>query len=803
MIRLLGALIVLVAPVSAQEGTVLSGVVRDAQGSLVSEAQVKLYRHDTAAVLRSATNEEGAYRFERLASGIFILEVEKENFRGSTTTVRIDRSSPATADIVLTIAGVSQSVIVKAAGVPQQLDEISKAVTVISSEEIQNRNEYALSEILRSTPGVLITNGGGPGQNTSIRIRGLRADAAGVLVDGLRFRDATTTQGDASSFVSALNFIDADRVEVLRGSASSLYGTNAVGGVVNVVTEEGGSPVYGQIQVEAGNLGLYRGRGNIGGGAFGNRLKYSAGILHLNVTDGVDGNDANRSTGGQGSLRFDITPTISLSGRFWASDDFVQLNISLTTTGIPAANFPLTGFVPAVPLSPSQVAILNAGGIPNYGTATFIPGRDDTDNRRSSRFYTTAFIFRHTLTPRASWQTSYQRVHTSRVFQNGPGGTGSQPAAENYGRYVGDIDTFDVRGNAQLTPWMSLTGGYEFEREGYFDRRVNNLPPPRLVSVQTSIAQDAHAGYFAAQMGLLDRRLQLSFSGRAQTFRLSRPEFQTTGTANNYDQVALTAPKNALTGDFSLAYLISRSNTKLRAQVGNAYRAPALYERFGGGFSANPVTGIVNFSAYGDPRLASDRYNSVDGGIDQYLFSSRVRVSATYFYTRVVSITGFDSSGFIRPETDPFNRSLGYINGPGGISRGFELGVEARPLRTLTLNGAYTYVRAGQDRALTVPGFYKIFGTPAHLTTLVATKQWTRRFDTTVDLFQSSMYFSSFFVVSGSRAFEFPGFTKVDVIGVMDFGKTNGHRHASMARSTTFSMSAITRTLGWPRKLTS
>jgi vitamin B12 transporter len=300
-------------------------------------------------------------------------------------------------------------------------------------------------------------------------------------------------------------------------------------------------------------LGLYRGRGSIGGGAFGDRLKYSAGLLHLNITDGVDGNDATRSTGGQGFLRYDFTPKMSLSGRVWLSDDFAQLNISPTTTGIPPANLPVTGVIPAIPLAPEGVAVLNAGGTPDYGNATYTPGRDDTDNRRSSRFYTTAIIFRHTLNPRASWQTSYQRVHTSRIFQNGPGGTGFQPAAENYSKYVGDIDTFDVRGNAQLASWMSVTGGYEFEREGYFDNQINNLPPPRLVSVQTNIAQNAHAGYFAAQMGLLDRRLQISFSGRAQIFRLSRPEFQTTGIANNYDQVALTPPKNALTGDVSIS----------------------------------------------------------------------------------------------------------------------------------------------------------------------------------------------------------------------------------------------------------
>lgn len=762
MIRLAGLGFLLMVSIFAQEGAVISGVVKDTQGRAIPDASVKLYRQSSASAVRSVTDESGGFRFERMAAGTFILEVDKENFRGFTSMIQVGRPDPARVDVVLELAGVNQSVLVTASAAPQQLDEISKAISVVGSEEIQNRNEFTLSEIVRTIPGVLITNGGGPGQNTSIRFRGLRADAAGVLVDGLRFRDASTISGDAASFVSALNFVDADRVEVLRGSASSLYGTNAVGGVVNVVTQEGGAPVHGDLQAEGGNIGFFRGRGAMAGGAFGNRLKYSGGLLHLNMTRGVDGNDAYRSTGGQGFLRYDLTPTMSISGRLWASNDFVQLNISPTTFGVPADNFPAAGIIPAIPLPPAQVEILNAGGTPNWGNATFIPGRDDPDSRRSSNFYTTAFTFRHALNARANWQGSYQRVHTSRVFQDGPAGTGFQPAAENYGRWVGDIDTFDIRGNAIVTPRLTLTGGYEFEREGYLDQQINHLPPPDLVSVRTNITQYTHAGYLAAQMSFLERRLQLSFSGRAQAFRLSRPEFETTGTANNYATAPIAPPKNALTGDFSVAYLISRTSTKLRAHAGNAYRAPSLYERFGGGFSANPVTGVVDFTAYGDPRLAPDRYNSVDGGIDQYLFNNRLRISGTYFYTRVVSVTGFDFSGFINPATDPYFRSMGYFNGPGGISRGFELGVEARPVRSLTISGAYTYARVGQDSPASVANFHRVFGTPENVVALVATKQWTRRFDTTVDLLHSSLYYTGFFAGTGSRAFEFPGFTKMD-----------------------------------------
>lgn len=198
--------------------------------------------------------------------------------------------------------------------------------------------------------------------------------------------------------------------------------------------------------------------------------------------------------------------------------------------------------------------------------------------------------------------------------------------------------------------------------------------------------------------------------------------------------------------------------------MGNAYRAPSLYERFGAGFYADPSTRTVVFSPYGDPRLAPDRYNSVDAGLDQYLFANRVKISPTFFYTRIQQITAFDFSGAISPATDPYGRYGGYINGSGGISRGVELAVETRPMRTFTVNGSYTYTNADTDRDVTVPGFYKALSVHPHTVTLVATKQWGKRLDTTADLFYGSQYFSAFYVGFGPRAYSFPGYTKTGLM---------------------------------------
>ncbi len=724
----------------------INGTVQDPQGKTVPAAQVRLVRQDGSEAALTQSKGDGSFRIEHLSTGHFLLQVDKTGFGSSASDLDITGDVNNVA-VKLQVSGVSQTVLVTAAGVPQKLDEISKAVSTVTSEEIQNRNEYALSDTLRTVPGVLVINGGGPGQNTSIRIRGLRADAAAVLVDGLRFRDSTTLQGDSSSFLSTLNIVNPDHIEILRGSGSSLYGTNAVGGVVNVVTREGGGPTHGDIQVEGGSLGMFRGRATISGGAMRDRLTYSAGFLHLNITEGVDGNDANRSTGGQGLVRYDLTPKMNITARVWGSDDFVQLNVSPTTTGIASAIFPTTGVIQAIPF------------------ATYIPGVNDPDSRRASNFLTGAFVFRHAVNAKTSWQASYSRVHTNRVYANGPAGAGFQPATSNYSDYAGDIDTADAHANFLIAPWLTVNAGYEFEHENYNDQQLNNLPAPRTITERTNVAQNTNAGYFASQLSFLQKRLQVSFSGRLQAFRLSHPDFNYTGATNPYATITIPDPKTALTGDVSVAYLIARTNTKLRAHFGNAYRAPSLYERFGAGFSNNPTTGLTVFTPYGDPRLSPDRYNSLDGGMDQYLFGNRVRVAATYFYTRVVSITGFDSSGGVQTATDPYRRSSGYINGSGGISRGAELSAEARPIRSLSLTGSYTYVRENTDRDLSVAGFFGILQVPAHTASLVATKYWGKRLDTTFDLSHYSSYDTAFFAGTRSRAFEFPGFTRAAAVG--------------------------------------
>ena len=106
--------------------------------------------------------------------------------------VRVERNATASLDISLPLAGVSEQVVVTAQGTAQSVDEVSKAVSVVDSREIDERDESSVTDALRTVPGLRVQQLGGPGRLVSIKARGLRNQDTAVLIDGLRFRDATT-----------------------------------------------------------------------------------------------------------------------------------------------------------------------------------------------------------------------------------------------------------------------------------------------------------------------------------------------------------------------------------------------------------------------------------------------------------------------------------------------------------------------------------------------------------------------------------------------------------------------------------
>jgi vitamin B12 transporter len=222
-----------------------------------------------------------------------------------------------------------EQVVVTANRTPSQADQVGQSFTVLTLDQIRLDQETQVADILARTPGVTMVQNGGPGGTASIFIRGADSDETLVLIDGVKVNDPSDP-GTGYDF-SNLYAGDIARIEVLRGPQSTLYGSEAMGGVVNTITAVATKPFEGDIQAEGGSYGTAYVRGGIGGKEdnfdwrLGAWYDSTDGVSDFDKTFGGTGNDAFHTAGASGRLRYDVTPTVQLDERAyytWSRNEF-------------------------------------------------------------------------------------------------------------------------------------------------------------------------------------------------------------------------------------------------------------------------------------------------------------------------------------------------------------------------------------------------------------------------------------------------------------------------------------------------
>ncbi|MBK8303607.1 MAG: TonB-dependent receptor [Chloracidobacterium sp.] len=625
------------------------------------------------------------------------------------------------------------------AGESQTIEQVSKTVDTISAQEMRDRADFSLIESLRTIPGFRVAQSGGFGKLATIKTRGLRNWDTVVLIDGIRFRDVTGITGDATAFLSDFTLTSVSKVEVLRGSGSSLYGTNAIGGTIDFQTPEAKSGTHGQIGGAFGGLGLRRFRGNISHGLDNGKFGITAGVSQTTYTKGIDGDDRANNTNLQTRLDFTPTSKTSISGRIFFSDADVRLNTSPDTLGT---------------LPVSNTTIVNAQQGVNF---TF--DANDPDRRQDSRFFNGQIVVNQIVTDKFVLGGYYQGLTTRRVNNNGTLGVGFQSASTSL--FEGNVHTGNVHVSWTPVRENTLTAGYEFESEKYFN---DGKTPSGTQNFFTSAGQRSNTFYVQNLVSLLGGDLQLAGGMRFQQFNLKAPGFSLTNAP--YNNLTLTNPPNAYTFDGAASYFVRKSGTKFRAHVGNGYRVPSLYERFGSFFSTFPSNAFV---AIGDPFLKPEKTIAFDAGVEQNLANDRVRVSGTYFWTRLTDIIGY---GNTVPSIGTTPRpSGGYVNQKGGTSRGGEFSVKARATDRTDLFASYTFTRSVQlVPQLTGSGILNTLGVPDHQFTFVATQRY-KRFWVNFDFLATSTYLAPLTssTTFATRLYRFQGNRKGDLTGGYTF----------------------------------
>ena len=356
-------------------------------------------------------------------------------------------------DIVVADSRIEPDIIV-AARVPQYQYELGQAVTVLTRADIERRQTVVLSDLLATTPGVTVSRTGGIGTVTALRIRGAEGEQTLTIIDGIRVNDPSSP-GGAFDFGTLLAG-SIDRIEILRGPNSVPWGSQAIGGVVNITTarptqglQARGSVEYGSHDSVYANAGLSGGTGPVTAALTGGYLRTDGISAAANGTE----RDGFRQYGATGKVGLEITPDIGIDLRGYYADSRTEYD----------AAFPAPMYV--VSDSPAYSTAKEAYGYVGAHANLF----DDRFHNRVA--FTIADIKRDNYDAPATPVSFYSRGRTERYEYQGDfqvidqlrivGGAEHENSRFNDGSTFASTGITSVYGEAIAKPvrQLTVTGG--------------------------------------------------------------------------------------------------------------------------------------------------------------------------------------------------------------------------------------------------------------------------------------------------------------------------------------------------------
>ncbi len=296
----------------------------------------------------------------------------------------------------------SESIVVTATSVPEDETEVGSAITVVTREELEKHESAVVSDVLRSVPGLDVVRYGTPGSLTSLFTRGTNSTQTLVLVDGVRMNSPYFSGYDWSGMTTE----NIERIEIARGPYSALYGSDAIGGVVQIFTRPGSDGVSGRATGEAGNEG--QGQGSAFVSAGDGPITATASYRYV-AFDGDRPNSDWRQRNGSASLQARLSEK-SRIGIEWGLNDGEVGNpgpLGLPSTARGTTHETRLSVPGSFALSDSNRLDVNLAGVrsePSYrDTAGGYASQTDAQTLQAN-VSDTARLGAHTLTAFASWQ---------------------------------------------------------------------------------------------------------------------------------------------------------------------------------------------------------------------------------------------------------------------------------------------------------------------------------------------------------------------------------------------------------------
>ena len=347
---------------------------------------------------------------------------------------------------------------------------VGSAITVITREELERRQTRFVADALRRVPGVAVNRSGGFGALTELRLRGAEANQTTVLIDGVEVNDPAL--GSRFDFGDLL-VGDIERIEILRGPQSALYGSDAIGGVVNIITRRGkGAPVAGA-SVEGGAFETVQTKANVSGGAKRYDIALSGayistgGISAASEARGNSENDAyrNGSVGATVALRPLDDLELTLTGRW-------QRGL-LETDGFSTVAFDDDSFTRSLERfgrADARVTLLDGKWAHRLAGELF---ENDLDNGGGAFGPSSSDGLRRKLQYQTDLTLDAPKVlESTHVFTFGVESEREEVLTQNaFSTVDRALDTLSVYGNYQIGLWnrLFLSGGGRFDDNDIFD----------------------------------------------------------------------------------------------------------------------------------------------------------------------------------------------------------------------------------------------------------------------------------------------------------------------------------------------
>ncbi|MBW7931081.1 MAG: TonB-dependent receptor [Gammaproteobacteria bacterium] len=532
-----------------------------------------------------------------------------------------------------------ETIIVTAAYLPRPIDQVGSAVSVVTREDIDDRQAVVVADVLRGLPGISIARSGPVGSQTQLRMRGAESNHVLVLIDGV---PANNLAGADEFAFEHLHTLDIERIEVVRGPQSALWGSDALAGVINVLSRRPVQGLQAEARLEGGsfdtwNGGAWAGASNGRGHASLSVSRFdSSGTNASRSGDEDDGYDNTTVSLGAGyaltpSLQFDLSYRRTSAGK-----DFDNASIF---TGLPADDANGDGLVDTYHSELRQDylrASLGWDPLDGRWIHQLRYGITDTETHTQAEDLYAPGVIDHTR----------QDGHKTGVYYQ----SSIRLRSDAQGNPL-DVLSFAVDHQRETYRQRGPVSSYDFDDDGIADLVYDPNQSPSM----------HRTGYVAEYLASLGAHLNLSVG-------LRHDDYSDFDSANTWRTTASWRPRGGA--------------SRLHASLGKGVKTPTFIERFG--YFAQQFAG--------NPALRPERSLGWDIGIEKSFADGQVVADLSYFRA--------DLEGEIDGNHCCTNGMYTAVNRSGSSHRsGVELSVRAELSDVWTLDAAYTYTDSNEPVA--------------------------------------------------------------------------------------------------------